>query len=139
MGQVVVAATPVVMMAEQARGRIEVRRIYDVLGGHRSYRILVDRLWPRGVKKEDAALDEWAKEVAPSDGLRRWYGHDVKRFPEFARRYRLELRQAATAQALRHLVELARRRRVELVTATRDLEHSGARVLAQSVSRRVRR
>lgn len=133
------AATPVVMMAEQARGRIEVRRIYDVLGGHRSYRILVDRLWPRGVKKEDAALDEWAKEVAPSDGLRRWYGHDVKRFPEFARRYRLELRQAATAQALRHLVELARRRRVELVTATRDLEHSGARVLAQSVSRRVRR
>jgi uncharacterized protein YeaO (DUF488 family) len=132
------AATQVLMMAEQARGRIEVRRIYEVLGGHRSYRVLVDRLWPRGVKKEDAALDEWAKDVAPSDGLRRWYGHDVDRFPDFARRYRLELRQATAARALRHLVDVARRRRVELVTATRDLDHSGARVLAQSLSRRVR-
>ena len=126
-------------MAEQARGRFEVRRIYEVLGGHRSYRVLVDRLWPRGVKKEDAALDEWAKEVAPSDGLRRWYGHDVERFSEFARRYRLELRRATTARAVRHLVDVARRRRVELVTATRDVQHSGALVLAQSLSRRVRR
>ncbi len=115
--------------------RIQMRRIYDVLGPHRTYRVLVDRLWPRGVSKADAAIDEWAKEVAPSDELRRWYQHDVAKFAEFSRRYRAELRRQPANEAVRHLRGLARRRRVELVTATRDVEHSGARVLLQHLSR----
>ena len=64
----------------------EVRRIYDDGGGTAGYRVLVDRLWPRGVKKSDAGLDEWLKDVAPSTELRRWYGHDPGRFAEFTRR-----------------------------------------------------
>ncbi len=115
--------------------RIQMRRIYDVLGPHRTYRVLVDRLWPRGVSKADAAIDEWAKEVAPSDELRRWYQHDVAKFAEFSRRYRAELRRQPANEAVRRLRGLARRRRVELVTATRDVEHSGARVLLQHLSR----
>jgi len=91
--------------------------------------VLVDRLWPRGVAKEAVALDEWLKDVAPSTDLRRWYGHDPDRFAEFTRRYRDELRAAPAAEAVEHLREVARERPVTLVTATRDVERSGAEVL----------
>jgi len=93
------------------------------------YRVLVDRLWPRGVRKQAAAIDEWLKDVAPSTELRRWYDHDPARFDEFSRRYRAELAQPPGADAVEHLAELAGRDRVQLVTATRDVEHSGAAVL----------
>jgi uncharacterized protein YeaO (DUF488 family) len=109
-------------------GEVAVRRIYDAVDGG-GQRVLVDRLWPRGLTKADAALDEWLKDAAPSTELRRWYGHDVDRFAEFARRYRTELRQGPAADAVRHLVELRRAGAVTLLTATRDLEHSGAAVL----------
>jgi uncharacterized protein YeaO (DUF488 family) len=66
----------------------QLHRIYDDAAGGRGDRVLVDRLWPRGVKKSDAAIDEWAKDLAPSTELRRWYGHQPSRFDEFARRYR---------------------------------------------------
>ena len=111
-----------------AGSRFEMRRIYDQ-DGDGGYRVLVDRLWPRGISKSAAALDEWAKDVAPSTGLRRWYGHDPARFEEFARRYRDELRQAPAVEVVRRLRARAGNRSVILVTATRDLEHSGARVL----------
>jgi uncharacterized protein YeaO (DUF488 family) len=111
-----------------AGSRFEVRRIYGQ-GGDGGYRVLVDRLWPRGITKAAAALDEWAKDVAPSTGLRRWYGHDPARFEEFARRYRDELGQTPAAEGVRRLQEQARDQPVILVTATRDLERSGARVL----------
>jgi uncharacterized protein YeaO (DUF488 family) len=111
-----------------ADSRFEMRRIYDQ-DGDGGYRVLVDRLWPRGITKAAAALDEWAKDVAPSTGLRRWYGHEPARFEEFARRYRDELRQAPAVEGLRRLREVAVDQPVTLVTATRDLEHSGARVL----------
>jgi uncharacterized protein YeaO (DUF488 family) len=96
----------------------------------------VDRLWPRGIRKGDAALDEWAKDVAPSTELRRWYGHDPARFEEFARRYRHELRQAPAAEALARLRALSAHNPVILVTATRDLERSGAQVLRDVLARK---
>lgn len=119
-----------------ARRDINLRRVYDHdARGDTGYRVLVDRLWPRGVTKADAALDEWLKDAAPSTELRRWYGHDVERFEEFARRYRAELRRPPTA-ALDRLLELARTDTITLVTATRDVEHSGARVLQELLATR---
>lgn len=117
---------------------IRVRRVYDS-GDERvaaDHRILVDRLWPRGVSKSDAAWDEWLKDVAPSAELRRWYDHDPARFLEFARRYRAELRRSPAATAIDRLAELARSDAVTLLTATRDVEHSGARVLQDTLTSR---
>jgi uncharacterized protein YeaO (DUF488 family) len=111
---------------------VELRRIYDDRGA--GHRVLVDRLWPRGVTKAEAALDEWLKDVAPSTELRRWYGHRVERFEEFARRYRAELHEPPGSAAVGRLVELIRTEPITLVTATRDVEHSGARVLEQVVA-----
>jgi uncharacterized protein YeaO (DUF488 family) len=111
------------------RSHFEVRRIYEATEVDGSYRVLVDRLWPRGVSKAKAALDEWAKDVAPGSDLRRWYGHDPARFQEFARRYRGELGREPAAEAAARLRGLARDHRVTLLTATRDVERSGARVL----------
>lgn len=112
-------------------GRVQVRRIYDPATGHDGHRVLVDRLWPRGTTKAEAAFDEWCKDVAPSTALRRWYRHDPQRFPEFRRRYRLELETGAQAEALRHLGELARHRGLTLLTATTDPGTSAAAVVAE--------
>jgi uncharacterized protein YeaO (DUF488 family) len=92
--------------------------------------VLVDRIWPRGLTKAAAALDEWCKDVAPSDELRKWYAHDPERFAEFSRRYRQELKDPQRAQALAHLRDLAKDRPVTLLTATREPEISEAAVLA---------
>ena len=115
--------------ARTSSSRFEIRRIYDFTDTGKGYRVLVDRLWPRGVSKAAAALDEWAKDVAPTSELRRWYAHDPSRFEEFARRYREELRHAPAEEAITRLRALAQEQQVTLVTATRDLECSGARVL----------
>jgi uncharacterized protein YeaO (DUF488 family) len=93
--------------------------------------VLVDRLWPRGLRRADAALDDWLKEVAPSADLRRWYGHDVPRFEEFTRRYHEELQQPSAAPAVERLRQLARSGPLTLLTATRDVDHSGAVVLLE--------
>lgn len=119
------------------RRDINLHRVYDDRDA--GYRVLVDRLWPRGVTKADAALDEWLQDAAPSTELRRWYGHDVMRFEEFARRYRAELRQAPASLAVQRLIELAQTRTVTLLTATRDVEHSGARVLQERLTSRASR
>lgn len=116
-------------MNTRGGSEFEVRRIYDAKVSDGSYRVLVDRLWPRGVSKRQAALDEWAKELAPGSELRRWYGHDPSRFGEFARRYRNELRSEQASDAIARLRTIARKNRITLVTATRDVEHSGAHVL----------
>ena len=119
------------------RRDINLHRVYD--DGDDGYRVLVDRLWPRGITKADAALDEWLQDAAPSTELRRWYDHDVTRFEEFARRYRAELRHAPASDAVQRLVELAQTRTVTLLTATRDIEHSGARVLQERLTSRASR
>jgi len=116
-------------MTARQRRRFEIRRAYDAPPRGGSYQVLVDRLWPRGVRKDEAALDEWAKDVAPSDGLRRWYGHEPEKFAEFAGRYRAELEESPGREVVARLRAEATSRPVTLVTATRDVEHSGAAVL----------
>lgn len=114
-----------------AEHEVRVRRVYEEPRAGDGARLLVDRIWPRGLSREKAALDEWCRKVAPSDELRRWYGHDPDQFDEFARRYRAELRQPEASAALEHLRELAARGPLTLLTATRDPEISQAAVLAE--------
>jgi uncharacterized protein YeaO (DUF488 family) len=107
---------------------IRLKRIYDPPRPDDGLRILVDRLWPRGVSKESAAIDRWLREIAPSDALRKWYGHDPQRWAEFRRRYREELRaQRALVSELRKLA----RRRITLLFAAHDEKHNNAVVLRE--------
>lgn len=114
---------------------VRVRRAYDPPGPADGHRVLVDRLWPRGLAKSAAAVDEWLRAVAPSDELRRWYGHEVAKFAEFRHRYLAELGAPEPAEALAHLRELADPGPLTLLTATRDVEHSQAAVLAERLRR----
>ncbi|MCK7626982.1 DUF488 family protein [Streptomyces sp. RS10V-4] len=111
------------------RDGIRVRRAYDPPERADGARVLVDRLWPRGLAKEDARFDEWCKDVAPSPELRKWYGHDAERFAEFAERYRGELAEGVAAEAVDHLRELAADGPLTLLTATKEVPHSNAAVL----------
>lgn len=118
------------MTKGHAGAAAEVLRVYDDPGRDEGqYRVLVDRLWPRGVTKAAVDFDEWAREVAPSTELRRWYGHQPDRFDEFARRYRDELAAKPASGFVQRLRAIAAQKRLVLLTATRDIEHSGARVL----------
>jgi uncharacterized protein YeaO (DUF488 family) len=107
---------------------VRLKRIYEAPAEEDGVRVLVDRLWPRGVSKEAAAVAWWARELAPSSDLRRWFGHDPARFEAFAARYRDELRGS---EALARLRRLADRGTVTLLYAARDERHNNARVLAQ--------
>jgi uncharacterized protein YeaO (DUF488 family) len=113
-----------------ARTAVRVRRIYEESEPDDGTRVLVDRLWPRGVSKERADLDQWCKDIAPSTELREWYGHDPDRFAEFDRRYRAELRQPDKVALLSQLQTLAGRGNLTLLTATKTPEISEAAVLA---------
>jgi uncharacterized protein YeaO (DUF488 family) len=113
---------------------LRLRRIYEGPGADDGYRVLVDRLWPRGVKKAEAAIGDWARDVAPSTDLRRWYGHQPDRFDEFARRYRAELAAGPAAGVVDALVGRLQKGPVTLLTATRDVERSGAAVLAEHLA-----
>jgi uncharacterized protein YeaO (DUF488 family) len=116
-----------------ARG-IAIKRIYDVAERVDGYRVLIDRLWPRGISKKRAALDAWLTDLAPSTALRIWFHHEPKRWQEFARRYRVELRaQAALLQTLR---QRARRQRVTLLYGARDTHLNQATVLREVLRRR---
>lgn len=109
---------------------IRVRRVYDEPTPEDGARVLVDRVWPRGMRKDAARLDEWAKDVAPSAGLRTWYQHDPAKFEQFRRRYTAELAEPGPREALARLRALAADRPVTLLTATRELNLSQAAVLA---------
>jgi len=109
--------------------QVRLRRVYDDPSSDDGTRVLVDRVWPRGLTKAAVHLDEWMKDIAPSTPLRRWYGHRPERFTEFRDRYLVEIRDTRPAAALDRLRELARTRTVTLLTATRDVEHSQAAVL----------
>ncbi|MET0524034.1 MAG: DUF488 family protein [Nocardioides sp.] len=110
---------------------VRVRRIYDDSAADDGIRVLVDRRWPRGVTKARADVDEWCRDVAPSDSLRKWYDHDPEKFEEFGRRYRKELEEPGRAAALRHLAVLADEDRLTLLTATKPAEISQAVVLLE--------
>lgn len=110
--------------------KITYHRVYEETAPEEGKRVLVDRVWPRGMRKEDAHLEEWLRDVAPSTELRRWYGHEPSRFAEFRRRYLAELRDSAHRDAVRKLRDLAAHDRITLLTATKDVDHSQAAVLA---------
>lgn len=110
-----------------------VKRVYDPRARGDGIRILVDRLWPRGLSKQAAAVDEWLRELAPSNALRRWFGHDPARWDEFRRRYADELK--GQPQAIGRLRRLGARRRVTLLFGAKDMEHNNA-VALQAYLRR---
>jgi uncharacterized protein YeaO (DUF488 family) len=113
------------------KATVQVRRAYDAPERGDGTRVLVDRIWPRGLAKSKADFDEWCKEVAPSTELRKWYSHDPARFAEFTRRYHAELKQPERSDALAHLRKLAKGRTLTLLTATKQPEISEAEVLAK--------
>ena len=115
--------------------QVNVKRVYDDAADSDGMRVLVDRMWPRGMRKDAAELDDWNKEVAPSSELRRWYGHDPDRFEEFSARYRDELDERT--DELDTLIDGLGTKKLTLLTATKDVEHSHAVVLADVL--RVRR
>jgi uncharacterized protein YeaO (DUF488 family) len=110
---------------------VRLKRAYEAASACDGYRVLIDRLWPRGVSREQAHLDEWARELAPSTELRRWFAHDPERFAEFKRRYAAEL--AAQEHKLRQLRE--RHGTLTLVYGARDTEHNDAIVLKELLLR----
>jgi uncharacterized protein YeaO (DUF488 family) len=111
---------------------VRVRRVYDEPSAADGTRVLVDRIWPRGLRKDAVRLDDWAKDAAPSTELRTWYGHDPAKFEEFRQRYLGELAGSTQRAALGRLRALATAGRpLTLLTATRDLDHSQAAVLAR--------
>lgn len=110
---------------------IRLKRAYERPVASDRLRILVDRLWPRGLKKASAAIDEWNKRIAPSPALRSWFGHDPERWAEFSRRYMRELREQA--DELARLRTLARKGPITLVYAAHDEEHTHAIVLRKAL------
>lgn len=108
---------------------VRIKRAYEAAEAEDGYRVLIDRIWPRGVSKEEARLDEWARELAPSSELRRWFGHEPAKFEEFRRRYRSEL--AGQAEKLGELRRRGRRGTLTLVYSAHDTEHNDAVVLAE--------
>jgi uncharacterized protein YeaO (DUF488 family) len=117
---------------------ITAKRAYEPAERGDGYRVLIDRLWPRGVSKAKARLDAWEKEIAPSRQLREWYRHDPAKWPEFRSRYKKELRAAPAKTVLADLVRRGRRGRVTLIYSSRAAEISDVAVLRQMLSRRVR-
>ena len=120
--------------------KYKIERIYESTASDDSYRVLVDRLWPRGISKERAALDEWNKEIAPTDELRKWFNHDSEKFPEFSRRYMKELdNNPAAAEAKNNWNKQSA---VTLLYGAKDTEHNQAIVLKKwledwSIARRI--
>lgn len=112
---------------------IRIKRIYEPPSPEDGHRVLVDRLWPRGVGKDAALIDEWLKVIAPSTELRRWFDHDPGRWAEFAARYRIELEAPDAAAQIARLRDLARRATVTLVFAARDEQRCNAVVIRDVV------
>ena len=113
---------------------IDLKRAYDPPAKSDGCRILVDRIWPRGIAKDDLQVDAWLKDLAPSTGLRKWFGHDPKKWDEFKRRYARELEQRS--DALEQLVEKARAGHVTLVFGAKDTEHNNAVALKEHLDLR---
>ncbi len=116
---------------------VRLRRAYDEPAPGDGYRVLVDRIWPRGRTKEQLRLDAWARDLGPSTQLRKWFGHDPARWAEFQARYRAELADPDRVQALDALAEQALRGPVTLVFGARDPERNQARVIADELERRM--
>ena len=119
------------MSHSKAVSGVRIKRAYEAPSPHDGTRILVDRLWPRGVKKADAGISQWMKEIAPSNELRKWFGHDPERWEEFRRRYKAEL--AKKRELMAQLRELAREGPLTLVYSAHDEAHNQAVVLRETL------
>ncbi len=120
-----------------AKQTIAIRRVYDDPANGEGVRFLVDRIWPRGIKKEELHLDGWLKDVAPTNDLRHWFGHDVARWTEFRRRYEAEL--DANPSAWQPILDAARKGSVTLLFGARDEAHNQAVVLRDFLARKLKR
>ncbi len=119
--------------------RIVLKRAYDKPAESDGFRVLVDRLWPRGVSKVNLRLDMWAKGVAPSTALRQWFGHDPKRWLDFGKRYKIELKDPEARQAIVEILDNAKRApAITLVYGAKDTEHNEAVLLRGILKRRLR-
>lgn len=112
---------------------IKTKRVYEAPDPDDGYRVLVDRLWPRGVTKEAAKLDEWLKDIAPSPELRKWFNHEETRWEEFIRRYREELAQPETIAHMERLAALSRQQTVTLLFAARADKHNSASIVRDEI------
>jgi uncharacterized protein YeaO (DUF488 family) len=112
---------------------MKIKRIYDAPAKTDGTRVLVDRVWPRGMTKEHAAVDVWLKEIAPSTTLRKWFGHEAERWTEFRSRYRAELE--ANAAAVQQLRDLAKKGKITLLYSAHDSEHNNAVALLEYLAR----
>lgn len=121
----------------QASTNVRLQRAYDDPQPDDGHRVLVDRVWPRGRTKAELRLDAWARDLGPSSGLRKWFGHDPARWTEFQARYRSELAEPERAQALDALATIARGGRITIVYGARDREHNQAQVIADEIARRL--
>jgi uncharacterized protein YeaO (DUF488 family) len=114
---------------------LKVKRVYESKEAGDGVRILVDKLWPRGLRSAEAGIDEWMKDVAPSDELRKWFAHDPEKWPEFKRKYTKELADPQKATLLKRIAESAATGNVTLVYAAKDTEHNNARVLKEFITK----
>ncbi len=114
---------------------VRVKRVYEAIGRSDGTRFLVERFWPRAVKKEKLKLEAWLKDVAPSDSLRRWFGHDPLKWNEFQKKYRAEL--SDNPDAWKPILEAAKRGNVTLLYSSRDREHNNALVLKSFLEERI--
>jgi uncharacterized protein YeaO (DUF488 family) len=115
---------------------IKLKRIYEKPERTDGKRVLIDRLWPRGLRKEEARIDKWLREIAPSDELRRWYGHKIERWKEFRKRYRAELSKAPVKELVDELRKEGKHSTVTLLFAATDSENSNAAVLKEILENR---
>lgn len=115
--------------------KIKIQRLYDEDAGTQGFRVLVDRVWPRGVKKEDLDFDLWCKDLAPTAELRKWFGHKAENWAEFCERYQAELRTPDQTQQMKKLLEQAGDQQIVLLYGAKDTEHNQAVVLARELER----
>jgi uncharacterized protein YeaO (DUF488 family) len=113
---------------------LKIKRIYDPVSANDGRRILVDRLWPRGIKKEGAKIDEWLKDIAPSDELRKWFSHEPSKWQEFRKSYKSELKK--NSSLIEILIAEAKRETITLLFAAKDKEHNNAVVLKEVIEER---
>ncbi|HUH87520.1 MAG TPA: DUF488 family protein [Pusillimonas sp.] len=118
--------------------KVDIKRAYEAPSGHDGFRILVDRMWPRGVKKDDLPFDLWCKQLAPSPALRKWFGHKPERWERFRAEYQKELHTAEQAQRLREVLKHADSSHITLLYGARDTEHNHAVILADEITRTAR-
>jgi uncharacterized protein YeaO (DUF488 family) len=111
---------------------IKIKRIYEAASQDDGRRIYIDRLWPRGMKKEEVKIDEWLKEISPSDSLRKWFGHDPSKYAEFKRRYVKELEKHS--EVLERIKKEAKKETVTLLFSAKDVEHNNATVMKELLS-----